>query len=274
MPADISIAPPIITVARPIQPTRQHRPKVTKAQQEETARKGQYRDALVDAAIEAVRDFVARQADTLASSCGNKQEYYERILFSSYNTSLKGRKANAYNAWSHQVSKEENERKYSLISTAISSSNIVTPSRDSSQIEIDGRNLLDIQRDRREEYLQLTEEEKKDLVASFETERDSRKRGVRINQRGRVQDVRAVAIKMEELVSSDVRGARDITDLAYPQSPRCILSSNAAASRVSFVLFATTPSIPSRRSGSSQTRTLIAISRAPSRSGTSRQLAR
>ena len=63
-------------------------------------------------------------------------------------------------------------------------------------------NLVELQQDHLEEYHALNKEQKEELKANFEEERVSRKIGVRINQRGRNNDVNNVFKKIEELVSA------------------------------------------------------------------------
>ena len=63
-------------------------------------------------------------------------------------------------------------------------------------------NLLELQQEHMDEYHALNEEQKNELVVKLDEERVSRKVGVRINQRGRNNDVNNVFKKIEESVSA------------------------------------------------------------------------
>ncbi|OBZ76607.1 hypothetical protein A0H81_03870 [Grifola frondosa] len=96
-------------------------------------------------------------------------------MFSSASKTQSARRPNAYNAWSHHISKEASD---------------------------DGGApfLLDLQKENIDDCRGLTSEEKEFLIEELEEERESWMKGVRLSQRGRMQNVNNVCNKMDELL--------------------------------------------------------------------------
>ena len=107
MPLTVVIAPPTAPHAKPIQPSRQGRPKATKEQRVSASGRRLVRDTIVHEKLEEVWGYITRQAEELAETCGNKPEYYTRLIFSGGVNKMKERRSNPFNAWSHQLMKDK-----------------------------------------------------------------------------------------------------------------------------------------------------------------------
>ncbi|PIL26612.1 hypothetical protein GSI_11306 [Ganoderma sinense ZZ0214-1] len=166
-PSEVTYGPAAIVAAKPILPKSRSTITLTEAQRAIMARSAADRNEQVESAIAEVYRFAESKAQYLSETCGHKSDYYLRLIFSGGVSLQKKRKPNAYNAWSHQLAKEKNGD--------------ADPGK--------ATNLLDLQRQHREEYDKLTPQEKRDLCEALEEERDSRMFGIRVNQKGRAQDV-------------------------------------------------------------------------------------
>ncbi|PIL35236.1 hypothetical protein GSI_03026 [Ganoderma sinense ZZ0214-1] len=166
-PSEITYGPAAIVAAKPIQSKSRSTVTLTEAQRANMARSAADRNEQVESTIAEVYRFAESKAQYLSQTCGHKPDYYLRLIFSGGASLQKKRKPNAYNAWSHQLAKDKNGD--------------VDPG--------EATNLLDLQRQHREEYDQLTLQQKRDLCEVLEEERDSRSFGIRVNQKGRAQDV-------------------------------------------------------------------------------------
>ena len=65
------------------------------------------RDKIVREKLEEVWAYINRQLESLAETCGNKPEYYMRLIFSGGVNKMKERRSNPFNAWSHQLMKDK-----------------------------------------------------------------------------------------------------------------------------------------------------------------------
>ncbi|PIL29412.1 hypothetical protein GSI_09464 [Ganoderma sinense ZZ0214-1] len=166
-PADITYGPTMVIAAKAIMPVKRSSLKLTEEQRVEMARRNTERNDCIEDTIREVYKFAEDKAKYLSETCGKKDDYYLRLIFSGGEKLGKGRKVNAYNAWSHQLAKEKNAE--------------ADPGEAS--------NLLELQQEYRDEYDKLTPAQKMDLCAMLMEERDSRTFGVRVNQKGRTLDV-------------------------------------------------------------------------------------
>ncbi|KAI1783558.1 hypothetical protein LXA43DRAFT_1102405 [Ganoderma leucocontextum] len=166
-PVEITYGPPTVVAAKAIAPSKRSAVTLTEAQRAEQAQRTADRHDRIETATRQVYEFAEAKAKELSETCGKKEDYYLRLIFSGGEKLGKGRKVNPYNAWSHQLAKEKNG--------------------DADPGE--ATNLLDLQQEYREEYDKLTPAQKKELCALLTEERDSRTFGIRVNQKGRTQDV-------------------------------------------------------------------------------------
>ena len=107
MPLTVTIAPPLAPHVKPILPSRQGRPTATKEQRAAAAGRRTLRDGIVREKLEEVWAYITRQSESLAETCGNKPEYYTRLIFSGGADKMKERRTNPFNAWSHQLVKDK-----------------------------------------------------------------------------------------------------------------------------------------------------------------------
>ena len=196
-PADITYGPTTIVAARPIEPVRRTTVKLSEEQRAEMARRNSDRNDRVEATIKEVYAFAEARAQYLAETCGHKADYYMRLIFSGGTSLQKTRKPNPYNAWSHQLAKDKNAGEfYSTPERCV----VPRPQTDAEPGE--ASSLLALQQEYRNEYDKLTAEQKKDLCAQLGEERDSRSFGIRVNRKGRTQDVMNTFRQIIGMVSS------------------------------------------------------------------------
>ncbi|KAI1781973.1 hypothetical protein LXA43DRAFT_1105020 [Ganoderma leucocontextum] len=161
--SQVTYGPGTVVAAKAIEPTRRSGVQLTEDQRTEMARRTADRHDRVESTIKEVYEFAEAKAKYLSETCGRKPDYYMRLIFSGGEKLGKGRKVNPYNAWSHRLAQDKNGGEAS--------------------------NLLDLQEEYRNEYEKLTPQQKRDLCALLEEERESRNFGIRINQKGRTADV-------------------------------------------------------------------------------------
>ncbi|KAI9065182.1 hypothetical protein FKP32DRAFT_1671419 [Trametes sanguinea] len=172
----ISYGNPVNIVARPIAPReRRSAPSQTREQRLEAAATRRVREEQIDKEIMAWYDATQALAKDLSNRFpGKKADYYLNIMFSGALKQGKTREPSAFNAWLHLRAKEN----------------------------ADGSvNIAQLSDNDLEEYHQLSQEEKQALKAELMEERNSRQFGVRLDQRGRTQDVSHVCNKIEEMLT-------------------------------------------------------------------------
>ena len=114
-PPPVTFAPPELVVARPIESIVRSRRKLTQEDREAMSVRSRERNEIVDAAIDKFVAYADTVANELSVQCGNKPEYYRRLLFTGGSSRQKERKPNAYNAWVHHLAKEHNAGKSRLL---------------------------------------------------------------------------------------------------------------------------------------------------------------
>ncbi|KAJ8455914.1 hypothetical protein ONZ51_g12300 [Trametes cubensis] len=171
-PSTRIVAHPLVPSKRPLAP------KLPAAQRAAmTAASRSKREALaqdLESWYEGVKDF----ASQLAEKYNQKPDHYLQLMFSGGAKRHKERKVNAYNAWSSAIAKEIND--------------------DAEPGE--AQRLVNMQHDRIDEYHALSKEEKSKYIKQFEEERESRKFGTRLTQRGRANDMTHVCQEIEKMI--------------------------------------------------------------------------
>ncbi|KAI0371568.1 hypothetical protein BV20DRAFT_1051584 [Pilatotrama ljubarskyi] len=163
----ITYGPSARTVALPAAPTkRRQAPKIPAAQRAAMTKASRTKQAELQEVMDKWFEDTKELANQLLERFGRRPDHYLNQLFSRGAQAPKDRKPNAYNAWSHSLVKEVN-----------------VDSEPGS-----ARCLMDIQRERIDEYHALTAEEKEKLMAELGDDRTSRKFGQRLTQRGSAAD--------------------------------------------------------------------------------------
>ncbi|RDX41769.1 hypothetical protein OH76DRAFT_1489212 [Lentinus brumalis] len=176
----VSYAPTAVVAAKPIAPTKRKAVGASAQDRANTAARTKEKEEAVGKELETWYEGCVALSGRLSEMYGKKPEYYLRLMFSGGYSMQKARGPNAYNAWTHQLAMEHNQE-----------------DADSG----DATNLVDLAREHADEYAALTATEKRQLVKSFEDERDSRAMGVRVNPRGCKQDANAVFEKIEKMIT-------------------------------------------------------------------------
>ncbi|KAH9929137.1 hypothetical protein B0H21DRAFT_826223 [Amylocystis lapponica] len=174
--AEITYGPVAAVAARPVAPaSRRKAPQLSTEQRKAMAAKSQAKQADLQADILSWYEDTTKYSKTLAEKYGKKPEFYLHLMFSGGVKLQSKRKPNAFNAWSRRLAQEANEG--AAVGSATS--------------------LLELQKENIEEYHNLAEAEKAELIAELEEQRASRSQGLRLNTRGRKQDIDNVCKKIE-----------------------------------------------------------------------------
>ncbi|TFK80111.1 hypothetical protein K466DRAFT_605606 [Polyporus arcularius HHB13444] len=176
--ANVVYAPQAVVAARPVVPAKRSAAAASDGHKAQSIAMSKEKHEAIDQAIGAWYDTAVELSEDLSRRYGNKADYYLRRMFSGGASMQKARKPTAYNAWAHTLAKEKNQ--------------------DAAPGE--ATNLLDLKCEHGEEYHALSRADKRELIASFEEERNSRKMGLRVNPRGRTQDVNNTCEKIEEMI--------------------------------------------------------------------------
>lgn len=145
--------------------------------------------------VEQWQNFTRTFAEEMSKDFGKTAEYYLHLLLSDMSSAKTARKPNAYNAWSSKILKDANQGIFSLYSIRILLDNPLDlpPGQ--------ARRLTDVQKEKKDEYNKLTDEQKQELIAMLEETRKTRKYGSRLSARAKLIDFISSTGKLEELVS-------------------------------------------------------------------------
>ncbi|RDX44106.1 hypothetical protein OH76DRAFT_1487325 [Lentinus brumalis] len=174
----VNYGPQAVVAAKPILPTQRRPPAASTGEQRARGHAWSKEKAEnLEKDLSKWFDDAVEYSTALSLRYGNKPDFYLRRMFTGGASMLKGREPSAYNAWAHNLAKEAKEN--------------ADPG--------ESVNLMDLKRDRADEYYELTAAQKRDLVEGFKDVRDSRSMGLRVNPRGRAQDVNTVCTKIEDM---------------------------------------------------------------------------
>ncbi|OBZ67744.1 hypothetical protein A0H81_12133 [Grifola frondosa] len=169
-----------VTLAKPNVPAkRKIPPTLSRERRREIAEDSRQKKAQITADIQKWYDDAVTYSNDLSEKYGKKPDHYFNLMFSGGTKAGDNRKPNAYNAWVHHIAKEVNED--AEIGTAIS--------------------LVDLQRDRMDDYRALTTEQKTAMISDLIDTRDSKSAGLRLCQRARTQDINTTCAKIEQLIT-------------------------------------------------------------------------
>ncbi|EMD37548.1 hypothetical protein CERSUDRAFT_94550 [Gelatoporia subvermispora B] len=170
----------MITVTANPPTKRQHQaPTLTSEQRKEKALASRQKANNIEADIDEWYRNAVHFSEVLSAKYGKKADYYLHAMFSGAANVHNSRKPNAYNAWGHKLAKEAREHE----------------EHGGSVID-----LLDAQKERLDEYHKLSAEDKEKLIEELTEERDIRRFGVRLCQRGCTNDLRSTCNKVESLL--------------------------------------------------------------------------
>ncbi|RPD52386.1 hypothetical protein L226DRAFT_576897 [Lentinus tigrinus ALCF2SS1-7] len=174
----ISYGPLAVVAAKPILPARRKAVAATDAEHSLSIARTREKQEAIDRDLNAFYNYAKVLALDMSKKYGKKPDHYLRLMFSGGASMQKAWEPSAFNAWVHNLAKEANE--------------------DAERGE--ATKLLDLQREHLDEYHSLTPAEKRELVANFKEDRDSRKMGLRVNPRGRQADANHTFDKIEDLI--------------------------------------------------------------------------
>ncbi|RDX42145.1 hypothetical protein OH76DRAFT_1488927 [Lentinus brumalis] len=159
-------------IAKPLEPTQRRKPPtLTTEKRKEIAKERQEKTAAIDGEVYKWWETTQGLAVTLAEKYGRDANYYLNLMLSGAVKLKGGRKGNAYNAWLHHLSQTNN----------------------------DGVDVVELGQENIEDYYNLTDEQKNELVKEFEEEKKSQTHGLRLGARARTKDVSVTCKKIEDL---------------------------------------------------------------------------
>ncbi|KAH9923874.1 uncharacterized protein B0H18DRAFT_1120218 [Fomitopsis serialis] len=177
--ASVTYGPALAVTARPQQPVkRAPAPPVSPEVRKAMTLARQEKEARIRERIAQWHEQTAAFARQMAQDFGKTEGYFLHLLFSGSVNTKNTRKPNAYNAWSSSVAKAANE------GAAAGKS----------------QSLLDVQRDHKEAYKNLTPEAKAELVTLLEETRASRQYGVRLSARAKHNDIIRTSAKLDAML--------------------------------------------------------------------------
>ncbi|KZT68376.1 hypothetical protein DAEQUDRAFT_766380 [Daedalea quercina L-15889] len=178
MPSEVTYGPQAAIAARPIQPTKRKHMNQDAATTRERHAAAQAKHDEIERELAGWYASAEDTAKQLATRFDKEPQYFLSRMFSGGFKKQKERKPNVWNAWQHRVMTQANE--------------------DREPGERQG--LIETIEECRDAYDRLSDSAKQDLLEELLEERDSRKIGVRLNQRGRIADVNAVWALVIELL--------------------------------------------------------------------------
>ncbi|KAH9918042.1 hypothetical protein B0H21DRAFT_713170 [Amylocystis lapponica] len=166
MASNINYGPITAVAARPIAPISCRKaPVLPPEQHKDMAEACRQKQAALDTEIAQWQEDVIVFSHSLAEKYGRKSKYYLHLMYSHGSKLHTKRKPNVFNAWLHHLVQE---------------------------IEGMAASLVELEQDNINDYHRLSPAEKAELVSKLTEERNSCTYGVRLNQRGRTQDVNNV----------------------------------------------------------------------------------
>ncbi|KAH9831717.1 uncharacterized protein C8Q71DRAFT_861410 [Rhodofomes roseus] len=174
--ATVTYGPSVAVTAKPQEPARRVAPPPLLPDQRkamEIAR--DEKQALISARIEQWHAYTSAYAEQMSKDFGKTPDHYLHLLFSQGSRPTSTRKCNPYNAWSSKVVKDANQD--------------AGPGQ--------SRRMVDVTREKKQEYHNMTPEEKAELAPALEDVRQSKKFGARLTVRAILNDVNATNKRME-----------------------------------------------------------------------------
>jgi hypothetical protein len=151
----------------------------------------------IDADIDEWFTMTMTKAEELAEKYNKKPRYFTDRFFQGGARLVHGHRTTSWNAFLSKKTEEVNGGK-SFTQCLIEALLIVSDWVDDAS---GSTSLVDIIKDHRDEYEELSNEEKKEMVQEFTKEKESLKKLPHPTARGRVQDVLNVVRNIEQLVS-------------------------------------------------------------------------
>ncbi|KAI0363426.1 hypothetical protein BV20DRAFT_1050019 [Pilatotrama ljubarskyi] len=168
----ISHGEPLAIIAKPILPAKKRKPpQLSRERRIQIAQDRKARQNSIEEDIREWYDDSIAFAEDLHNRFPQKSaDHYVHMMFTGAEKLRSTRQPNSYNAWLHHLS----------------------------QHNASGANAIELGQQRMEEYNSLTDAEKEKLLEQLVENRTSKNYGLRLDKRGRVQDVNHVLKKIED----------------------------------------------------------------------------
>ncbi|OCH84145.1 hypothetical protein OBBRIDRAFT_742107 [Obba rivulosa] len=192
--ADITYGSTVTVAPKPLTPKRRRAPVLSQERRKEIARKNQVKQDRIKTDIAEWYQETVTLSQRLSQKYGKKPGHFLNMMFFGGTKMGRKRKTNLYNAWGYHIAKQAQEgmsvsHLRSLSTHKVHVSETTVPAK-----------LLALEKENRDAYDKLTDEEKAQLIQELDKKKEMRTMGYQLTARGRTQDVKNVAREIEQLL--------------------------------------------------------------------------